>query len=76
MHYMGVFSLPVSWNATGFWLTIKGVDWWVHNAGLCLGLKMDLARFASRLLITCNLLSLFNMEYRNHCLFYNCIWWA
>ena len=46
MHYIGVFSLPVSWNATGFWLTIKGVDWRVHNAGLCLGLKMDLARFA------------------------------
>jgi len=46
MHYIGVFSLPVSWNATGFWLTIKGVDWRVHNAGLCQGLKMDSARFA------------------------------
>ena len=36
------FLLLVSWNATGFWLTLKGVDWRVHKRELWCASKRDL----------------------------------
>ncbi len=35
------FLLLVSWNATGFWLTLKGVDWRVHKRELWCASKRD-----------------------------------
>ncbi len=40
------FLLLVSWNATGFWLTIKGVDWRVHKRELWCASKRVWARLA------------------------------